>query len=357
MKKLALRAFSLLLVLCLLATTLVGCDDYKPRKSSDEEATPVFVLGEDTVNFEALYTFFLNRCENTEGYSDTYFTGPEANARFDAILAEAIRELSEIYALFAVCREVNIDPYSEEVEDLITEQIKLSVEGGSIGDFNFTGFESYDAYLDYLKKNYHMNDAVNRLMLRYAVCEELLMDYYAETYTYTKEDVRAFFESDDCIHIMWVGRSSTDGGLAGMGYTDAEIKEFNIEQVEKARDFFLAGLNGKAIEYTTLTSTELYLGRHTLDSAYYAELIEAVYALDTNGVTDVIDLGVTGLFVVKRLPKSEADFNNTGFYAAITDAYLYDLQMSAVLTKAASLMQGIVYKEAYSSLTVADFIK
>ena len=85
--------------------------------------------------------------------------------------------------------------------------------------------------------------------------------------------------------------------------------------------------------------------------------MEAVYALDTNGVTDVIDLGVTGLFVAKRLAKSDAHFENSAYYAAITDAYLYDLQMNTVLAKAESLVQGIVYKDAYSTLTVADFIK
>ena len=118
--------------------------------------------------------------------------------------------------------------------------------------------------------------------------------------------------------------------------------------------FLLSGNHSGAIQYSLEPTTDFYMGRHTLDDAYYSELIEVAYTLGEGEVSEVLDLGIEGLFVVKRLPKIDAHL--TEQYNSITSIYLYDKQIGAILEKAAELLQGIVYTDFYSTLTAVDFL-
>lgn len=334
------RAFTLLLLAAILLLSLTSCgEDYKMRESSEKEATPVFTLGEDTVNFEVLYTFFRNRLEVAGLREDQLDDG-----RYEAILNEAKAEIAEIYALFAVCRSVGIDPESEEVEERITEYLKMNVEGGVVGDTWIEGYESYDDYLADIKDKYHMNDAVNRLMLRYAVCEDLLASYYQASYPYTEGDVRAFFEGEDCLHIVWVGRTESDGGLG---------REENLDLMERIKGKLESGDIRGAVGLSMRQDTDFYMGRYSKDEAYYGELIEIAYGLDVGETSRVLDLGTAGFFVVKRLEKSSSDLADR--YEEIEEVFLADAMYERVDTKGAELLEGIVYMDAYNSLTIGDF--
>lgn len=346
MKKLFVRAIALFLIAALLTLALTACGEkYELRKSSKKEATPVFVLGEDTVNFEVLYTFFRNQCDKIEGFTASYFEGADGPARFTETLNAAIGEIAEIYAMFAACREVGIDPYSEVVESKILEYLKITVEGGTMGGDTLYGFDSYDDYLDYIEEKFHMNDAVNRLMLRYAVCEELLMEYYKNSFPYTDSDVAAYFESEACIHLIWVSRTH-DAMM--------QTKEQNLAMMQTAREKLLSGNHSGAIQYSLEPSTDFYMGRYTLDDAYYSELITIAFSLDEGEVSDVLDLGVEGFFVIKRLSKSSTDLAER--HESISEIFRYDLQTENVLDTADELLQGIVYKDFYNDLTAVDFV-
>ena len=354
MKKTIFRTVSLLLVLAMAVAMLSACS-YRPRKSTDEEATPVMTLGEATVNFEVLYAFFHSRAERADGYSADYFEGEVGDARFAEILAGATADVAEIYALFDACRAAGIDPYSEEIEEAVTEQVKLTVKGGAVDGVIFPGYKNYKAYLADIRENYHMNDAVARLMIRYGICEELLIDYYENKHPYTDDDVAAFFMSDDCVHIVHISRSESDGGLGG-SFTAAEIREFNLDLVTTARNHLLQGNDDKACQLTTRRDPKPYIGRYTYDRAYYATLIDTAFALPEGGVSEIMDLGSEGFHVVKRLPKNLADLESHAEFAALTEAYLYDLLTGDVLSRAEALLAGATYTEAYTSLTKDSFV-
>ncbi len=347
MKHRFLRAMALLLALLMLGLPLTACGDgyYKPVESTELESTPVFTLGEDTVNFEVLYTFFHNRCENTPGFSDTYFTGEGAAERFSEVMSEAIGEIALVYAMLALCREVEIDPYSEDMDTAVNETIKTSVDGGTFGEYEIRGFDSYKDYLAYLRREFHMNDAVNRLMMRYAECEEALSDHYAESYAYTEADVRDFFESDDCIRILWVSRFENSGGLD---------RADNERLMESARQKLRGADPYKALQYSLEPTTDFHMGRHTLDRAYYGKLIDAAYALPVGGVSDVMDLGSEGLFALRRMPKDEA---LTTRYEEIAKVYLGEVMYGRIEEIAAELMDSIVYTDFFSTLTAADILE
>ena len=336
-----LRISALLLLLSVLLSALASCGGgYRMKKSTEKEATPVFTIGEDTVNFELLYTFFLNRMEVAGLTLDT--VGAE---EFSDLMAAAEAEIAEIYALFAVCREVGIDPFSKDVEKKITEYIKMNVDGGVVGDTWIEGsFEDYDAYLAYIREAYHMNDAVNRLLIRYAICEDLLVSHFKTAYPYTEADVRAFFGSDDCLHIVWVGRTATDGGLD---------REENLALMASIRDYLIDGEIRSAIGLSLRQDTDFYMGRYSKDDAYYGELIDTAYKLAVGETSGIIDLGPSGFFVVKRLEKDTDDLDTR--YREIEEVFLTDALYTDVEEKAAELLQGIVYKDAYNALTVGDF--
>lgn len=338
------RAVLLLLMLALAVSSLAACgESYKLRKSSDKEAATVLTMGEDEVPFEVLYTFFRNQCDLVGNIDATYFAGEEGAARYRELLAAAEREIAGIYALFALAREVGIDPYGEEIEEALLEHLKFNVEGGTFGEYEVEGFESYDSYLEYVKKTYHMTDAVNRLMIRYALCEDRLTEYYRMQYRYTDEDVRSFFRSEDCIHVIWAVRNGYGLDAAG-----------NREQIVMARNYLLAGKHNLAIQHSTSPNSDFYMGRYTKDTAFYEELIEVAYALGEGEVSDILDLGSEGLFVVKRLPKNEADLEEQ--FREITAVYLAEEMYGEIEERAAALLAGISYAEGYTALTVSDFL-
>ena len=355
MKKTIFRSVSLLLALVLLLASLTACS-YRPRKSTDEEATPVITFGENTVNFEVLYAFFHGRAERAQGYSADYFEGAEGEVRFAEILEGAVSDVAEIYAMLDACRAVGIDPYSEEIEDAVTEQVKLTVKGGAVDGVIFPGYDSYEDYLADIRESYHMNDAVARLMIRYGICEELLIDYYENEHPYTDDDVSAFFMSDNCIHIVHISRSESDGGF-GNGFAADDVREFNLDLVTTARNHLLDGNDDKACQLTTRRDPKPYIGRYTYDRAYYATLIDTAFALPEGGVSEVMDLGTEGFHVVKRLAKDLSDLESNAEFAALTEAYLYDLLTGDVLTRAATLLSGVTYTEAYTTLTKDNFLK
>ena len=311
-------------------------------------------LGEDTVNLEVLYAFFHSECAKIPDFSEDYLSGAEGEARFKALLDAAVASVSEIYAMLAACRAVGIDPFSEEIDDAVTEQVKLTVEGAAVDGVIFPGYDSYDDYLEAIRKEYHMNDAVARLMIRYGICEERLIDYYENQSTYTDADVTAFFMSEDCIRVVWISRSASDGGF-GNEFSAEDVRAFNLDLVTSAREYLLQGNDDKACQLTTSPNPKTYLGRHTLDRAYYAELVDTAYALPIGAVSDIMDLGSEGFHVIKRLEKSAADLDSVGVFNAVTSVYLYDLLMSDVLSRAATLLEGATYTDAYRALTPESF--
>ncbi len=338
------RALSLLLVLLLLLSSLVSCGErYKLRAPTEKESTVMMTLGEKyDVTFDMLYTFFHRECADRK-LKASDFSGEGGNALLAEVLAAASASLTEIYGFFSAAEEVGIDPFGKETEKEIKAWLKLTVEGGQIGSDRIEGFESYDAYLTYIRKNLFMNDAVNREMFRATVCEELLTDYYENEHRYSSADVEAFFESEACIHLVWLLRDKTEGGL------DAAENE---KLIGKVRQALLAGNVNGAVSLTTVSAPLFYMGRYTKDRAYYGVLIDTAYSLAVGETSEVIELG-NAFYVLKRLPKEEDDLET--LYTEIEALYLADTLYGKVYDEADLLLQSIVYTSEYDALTPADF--
>ncbi len=347
MKMNRLRSF-LLVFLCLcLLLPLAGCgkkEAYPMRPSTEEEARTVFTLGEDAVPFEVLRAFYLTRRDALgEAAADT---------PMEDILEAVIPKICEVYALFSLCRSYGIDPYEDEIQKKLDEYIRINVEGGAHNGIVFPGFSSYDAYLADLRGMY-MNDATGRLMLRFSLCEDALRESFGKKYSYTREDVTAFFNGADCVHINRLCRLET-----------GRPAEEDLHAMEEAERLLAA-----ATDYTRVRNIivqysfpiidekeeyDFYIGRATWDPAHFSELTAAAFSLQPGQFSDIINLGSDGMYILYKMEK-EADYLSRE-YQVIEDLYLWDRLYEGIAQRAAELEAGIAFEGGtYAGLSTADF--
>ena len=354
------RPLSLLLALLLLSLSLSACggEKYPMRQSTVEEREIVLTLGEDDVAMEMLHTFFTNAALSEKEYGDGFFDGDEGGAHFDAVMEKAIGNLAEIYALFAHCRTVGIDPYSEEMDEKVASYVEKNMEGGEFAGYALPSFKDYDAYLAYLKRNFHMNDAVSRVLLRYAACEEALIEYYNRSYSYTREEVAAFFSSDACIRVNWFRQVGYETGK-GLPFEDAmrlmQNAQENLRNAAGNQNKLEAVfINSFPPSSTSEIQNGFYIGHYTWDPAYLGGLTEMAFRLPDYGVSEIFEAADGGLYIAYRLPKIEDDI--TAKYESIEALYLSEKMYKALADKKADLLGSVTYAEGFSSLTAIDLM-
>lgn len=354
------RPLSLLLALIPLSFSLVACggEKYPMRPSTVEEQETILTFGDDAVPFEVLHTFFTNAALSEKDYGDGYFDGDEGKEHFDAVMERAIADMAEIYALFAHCRSVGIDPYSEEINETVSSYVEKNMDGGEFAGYILPSFTDYDAYLEYLEKNFHMNDSVSRLLLRYAACEEALIEYYNRSYSYTREDVGAFFASDDCIRVNWFRQVGYEAGK-GLPYEDAlrlmqSARQNLIDAAGNSFKLESVFINSFPPSSTSEIKNGFYIGRYTWDPAYLGELTEMAFSLPTYGVSEVFEAEDGGLYIVYRLEKDEDEFADS--YESIESLYLSEKMYEALAAKKGELLAAVTYAEGFSSLTALSIM-
>lgn len=345
-----------------LATVLamVSCGGYDPVESTEEEAETVFNISFGEYEYEVAYelyrTFFLNHKSTVDKGDTSVWSGPDKDQYIEKIDRLILSDICEIYSVFAVCESVGIDIYSDTVEDTIEDYITASVEGGSVDDMVFDGYDGdYDEYLDSLK-SLNMNYSVQKLLFRYAICSELLDAYYAPvseggTLEFTKDDVKHFYYND-CIRVIKPYFKTV---------TDLE-KEINslskmnlIKQGIEAR----AGDEDNVCTYIITNSglgedlrDGIIIGRYNLDESFYGELTRIAFSLPMYGVSDPIQIfsgGTSGYHILYRTEPNAENFEKC--YSSIESAYV-DNRLGKLLcdTKAALIASAV----ATSALTDRD---
>lgn len=316
--------------------TLVSCTKYAPQKSTKEESETVLTLTYSGIKYEIPYevyrTFFLNRRSEIDGGDLSVWTGEkkaEYIAKIDAVI---IPEIAEIYATFHLCYESGIDIYSKIVEESIEDYIEASVEGGALDGMIIEGYNGdYKAYLEGLKK-LNMNYSVQKLLFRYAVCTALLNTYYKDkngegnTPKFTREDVRAFYESEETVRIIYnfFDRSTP---LNEEINTDARIERMREGLLLRAGD-------EKAVATYIISETSLtedvrdgmIISKYSHDTIYYSELVNEALLLGMHEVSEPIKLtsgAVEGVYLLYKTDKSSEHFARC--YSDIESAYVSDL--------------------------------
>lgn len=353
------RIIAICLAFCLLCPLLFSCGDegYTQKDSTKEELTAVLSFGDTEVPFEIFRTFFLNHKKAVEAEVEGGFTGDNAEQAWDKIMPLILEDLSQVYAVFALAKTYGIDPYGEGIEESIAEEIRVSVEGGSYGDYTFEGYGSYDQYLAAMKEN-GMNDGASRTVLRFHLCEDELLRKLTvpmkTAYDYTKSDVTAFFEKDECIRVSLLYREMAAGGIPA---------EENREKVLHAIDLLRAESDERqrlnlSVQYFTNSPDDILTGDYISPYAYsfeYHEIIERAYELEIGEYSDLVEVTAPAqdyYFVVNRLEKQSEDISDR--FDEIVTLYLTDRFYRELDGVRQSLLSQIVYHDFYEALYGTD---
>ena len=343
-----------LLLAAALLFSLCSCkNEYKPVPSTNEEKKTVFSVGKYDVPYELFRTFFLTEKEAIDGGDKSVWIGDKAEKSREDALAVIIPEVCDIYAMFSLCEAYGIDINSEEIEKKVKQFVKLSVEGGTIGDSAVLGFEDYDAYLEYLKTLY-MNDSVSRLLIKYSICEEMAREKFIEEYEFTEDDVYAFFKGEECARITWLRRLYEYSSLSPEYEREIANKAHAKMGEAKSFDDIIKAL----VQHSTSTSTSdiengFYIGRYTLDEEYMSEVIDAAFSLKAGEFSDVIE-NYYGLYVVYVMEKDESYLENEAGYEEICKLYLNNQFYRALNEHKKRLLSDVSYTSFFGSLNFAE---
>lgn len=167
-----LRLTALLLVLCL-CLPFAACSKYRVEMSDEKQSRTVMTLDGYDVPFEVLYFFYKNSVEKTH----------------EDKLAVAIRDTTELYAIFSVAKSRGIDPFGEEMNRRVDSAVREMIDS----------FDTRREYIDNLTRR-HMTDNAYRLLLRSYLCEARLHE--SDMQEEMQDEILAFCEREEVVRAM-----------------------------------------------------------------------------------------------------------------------------------------------------------
>ena len=357
------KIFSALIVFILIFSFVSCGTAYEPVKSTDEEKRIVMTAEFDgekyNIKYELYRAIFLSLKSEIDGGDESVWTGADKDEYIKRADALAKSRIADIYSVFHLAEKIGIDVYSREFDKYVEDFIEVSVEGGFYNDTEIDGFGGdYTKYLEYLKEN-NLNYSVQDLIIRYSLAGAKIFEYYVGNLDtgeflpnvtvgkleYTKEDVRAFYDSAECVRVI-------NATLPSLNFTRARAEEIRNTIIEKAKygeesvAYYVIGLS--AIGGSDIKAGEI-IAKHNLDSAYYAELIQAAFSLKSFEVSEVIEIDTdNGLYyhVLYKTIKDDQNFEDN--YNNIRVAYLEN-EVGKLIDNAAAEL-----KEAFKNTAVLD---
>lgn len=323
------RLLAFLLAVSLSALALISCSQtvYEPVASTEEESRVMMTLslGNDkyTVKYELYRALFLAVHSEVDKGDESVWSADDKSEYIEKADALILERAATIYSVFAVCKSIGIDLYSSEVDETVNEYIRVSVEGGSIGDYIIEGAGSYEKYLDALGASGH-NYATQDLLYRYTVGLEKINEYYKGDINsgilgaikYTREDVKSFYD-DGAVRII---RAFFDKDYISESRAEQIRAEAALLTGEEEFASFITG-------YTTVGGSDIkngiVIGKYGLDRMNYGELVDAAFELELGSVSELITVSGTaenGYCFIYKAEKSDAHFEKC--YDTIVDAYL-----------------------------------
>ncbi len=323
----------LLLIAALLSFLACGESEYPPVESTEEEARVVMTFKYEKQTYEVKYelyrALFLNFASDYDNGNKAFWSTPDAEEAKNKINSRITDYCLDIYATIHLSKKLGYDPYSKDADERIEQYIKESVEGNNGNIEGFGG--DYGAYLESLKKM-NMNYSVQVLLLRYSIAYEKIVDHYAGSFNennpsvsdkgaleYTEEDVRAFYDSDDCVRVSLIEINS---------------KYISREKAQQRRDE-IAGKAGEeqalryAVQFTAGDAKDIMdgvvIGRYSLDHAYYSAVTDTAFELapyETSSLIEIANDNQTYYWILYKREKTDSYFEEN--YGAIASVYVSD---------------------------------
>lgn len=369
------RIIALLLVLASVLT-LSACKKYKPVESSEEEARTVMTLSLDGKTYEVKYelyrALFLNYKTKIDGGNPDVWTSEGKSEYVERINSLIIDKITDIYAAFAICEKIGFDLYSKDVEKQIKEYVKISVEGGSYGSKTMHGYDSYKDYLAALKSA-NLNYSVQTLLFRYAIAIDAIDAHYIGTATpdevnyditlgalqYTEDDVRAFYNSEDCARVL---RASFQKIISYDPYETAiNLKNKMVDAaatsstlVDKEAAVLKAITKSGYFANAAEVENGYVIGKYNLERLYYGDMTDAVFSIGEGEVTDPISITdeEETYYVIYRTYKTDEHFEAN--YNSIRYVYLRNCVGEIIHNAAEALESSAVYSDFLNNINHSE---
>ena len=338
---------------------------YEPVKSTEEENTVVMRLkyNDNTydVKYELYRAFFLNYKSEIDGGDSSVWTGENKEYYIEKINDVIIDKICYIYSALELASQCGINMYSSDVEDQIEEYIRMSVEGDLA--LGVEGYGDYNAYLEALKRD-NLNYQAQVLLYRYSIAVDKIQSHFIGNLTeegvdidtvngkltYTIDEVKTFYYSDDCLRIMRAYINS-----------DYFTPDEAAEKAERMRNKIIsATASGDNIVALTIVQNSTssmadvekgVLAKHNLNKMYYSALTDAAFSLEPFGVSEIIPISDTlgsGLYVLYRAEKSDEHF--TKYYNYIVYTYLTELIGTKHEDCADKLADNVTFTQEYYNI-------
>lgn len=358
----------ILILIISIFSSLVACSDnkYEPIPSTDEESAVVMTLtyGKDSydVKYELYRAMFLTYKDEISRGDDSVWTGENKAQYIEEINELILDRVSEIYSVFAICKKIGFDLFSNEVDREVERYVAESVEGGA----GAIGYGSYEKYLEALAEK-NLNYSVQDLLYRYAIGIEAIDEHYIGTFNsdditdtisfgsikYTRDDVRRFYFSDDCVRML---RAYVQYNAHFEPMKHAEtVKERMTEAAARGESAVANVIINTGLTAPTEVQRGYVIGEHSLDALYYSELTDAAFDLETGEVSDpiVIHNGDEKIiFIIYRAEKTEENFDE--LYSDVAYVYLTN-EVGKIMDEAGdSLEENVKYTELFRSLNYAE---
>ena len=311
-------------IIMILATvfSLAACGEstYPAVESTEEEKTVMLTYKYENQTYEVRYelyrALFLNFAEEYDNGDRSFWSTADASDAIGEINERITDYCLDIFAVIHLSKKIGYDPYSKDADSRIEEYIRQSVDGNGAELEGFGG--DYNAYLESLKK-INMNYSVQVLLLRYSLAYDKILDHYSGTFNennpsqidmgaleYTEEDVREFYESDNCVRVSLVEINSQ--------YISREKAELRRNEIaaktteEQALKY--------AVQFTAGDASDIMngivIGKNSLDRAYYSNVVDTAFGLAPYETSEIIDITVDGTpyyWILYKREKSEDYFD------------------------------------------------
>lgn len=349
------RSFAAIILSLVLLFLLCSCgsDGYREVKSKSAWRKTILTVGGEDVSFELLRFYFFRHTAEADSGDAAVWEGDDAAALVEKTLQSAIRDICDLYAVFALCRSWSIDPESDSIDAVVNRYVKIDVDGGSLdGSTTVGGFGGdYDAYRKSLTE-IHSTDTVNRLHYRYLACLSALYTYIVENGAEgkvpaaTEADLRAFLASDDCAHAnyAYIDKSS---------YPDAGAEAEKLYGKMRAAEGDLDALANlvKGYHFTGNPYSGEYYAKYATDATDKTRY-NTIFSLSVGEVSLPVETD-GGYYIYYGMAKDASVL--TGESAdTIRSLYLEESYIYRPLAgRATTLAEEIVYKPDYAKLTYA----
>ena len=328
-----MKKLTIVLLIFALTISFVSCNksDYPPVESTEKEATVLMTFDFEGDKYELKYelyrALFLNYSKLYDNGDASFWSKPESIEAKEDINETVISLALDIFSALHLCKKIGYDPYSNDADNTIDEYIRTEIEGDGMND-GFGG--DYDAYLASLKEM-NLNYSTQVLLFRYGIAYDKILEYYAgnenpdETLNitlgkleYTKEDVEAFYRSDNCARI-----SATIINARHISKARAnEIRNHMAYECSTTEEVLNYAVGNTAGDPTSILDGVI-LGKNSMDYAYYETITDSAFDLGVNETSEVIEVSTGNgyeYWILYKLEKTDKYLND--HYADVENAYV-----------------------------------